>query len=52
MEELDTLLEPDKAIYSAERSDHELMLEHVYQDDHELMYMDTFLSELFKPEAE
>lgn len=28
--------------------DHELMLEHVIAGDHELLYMDAYLSEYFK----
>lgn len=50
MDELDTVLEPDQAINQIGGSDHELLMEHVYQEDHELMYIDTFLSELFKKE--
>ncbi len=43
MEEIDTIM----PLESHHHIDYDDMLEHVIQDDHELLYLDTYLRDMF-----
>ncbi len=48
MDELDIDEKPDLAAMD----DHDLLMQHVVGDDHELLYLDTYLGELFSKEKQ